>query len=300
MRSITLSFVILLLAACSASGVDTQPANLGKNSTLGKLHTLIDQPGPITFRKHVAANWSVPLSGLLNLEHPKAVAAGLKDKDEDIQVFVYSLQHPKYGAFIVDSGVSTQFDNPEGSPDISYLVEKAMKFSVLELLLTTEQLAAQLGGIDGVLLTHIHMDHILGLDDLGSNVPVYLGSDDASATAVTHAVTQATTDRLLSNVSFLREWQFDDQGVIDIFGDGSLWAIQSPGHTPGSTAYLARTTQGSQLMLGDATHTRWGWDNGVEAGTYSEDGPLSAISLQNLLELSASHPDMTVHPGHQN
>jgi glyoxylase-like metal-dependent hydrolase (beta-lactamase superfamily II) len=88
--------------------------------------------------------------------------------------------------------------------------------------------------------------------------------------------------------------------VIDVFGDGSLWAIQSPGHTPGSTAYLARTTKGPQLMIGDATHTRWGWDNGVEPGTYSEDGPLSVVSLQKLLELSASHPAMTVHPGHQN
>lgn len=300
MKSLIFSFALLLLVACSASNVNTQTAELGKNSTLDRLSTLIDQPGPIIFKKHVAAGWNVPLSGLLNLEHPKAVAAGLQDRDEDIQIFVYSIQHPKYGTFIVDSGVSTQFEKPAGSSDISYLVEKAMKFSLLELVLTTEQLAAQLGGIDGVLLTHIHMDHILGLDDLDSTVPVYVGAGETSASAVTHAVTKGTTDRLLSNVSLLREWQFDDQGVLDIFGDGSLWAIQSPGHTPGSTAYLARTTQGSELMIGDASHTRWGWDNGVEPGTYSEDGPLSAISLQKLLALSAKHPDMTVHLGHQN
>jgi glyoxylase-like metal-dependent hydrolase (beta-lactamase superfamily II) len=29
-------------------------------------------------------------------------------------------------------------------------------------------------------------------------------------------------------------------GISDVFGDGSLWAIWVPGHTPGSIAFLAR------------------------------------------------------------
>ena len=68
-------------------------------------------------------------------------------------------------------------------------------------------------------------------------------------------------------------------GIIDVFGDGSVWAIHVPGHSPGSTAYLVRTPRGSKLLVGDASHTRWGWENGVEPGTFSLDGPRSAESL---------------------
>ncbi len=66
-----------------------------------------------------------------------------------------------------------------------------------------------------------------------------------------------------------------------------------------ATAYLARTPQGPQLMLGDVTHTRWGWNNGVEPGTFSEDQPRSVVSLQRLKELAATHPTVQAHPGHQ-
>ena len=140
----------------------------------------------------------------------------------------------------------------------------------------------------------------MGLSDLSSDIPVYIGRGDASSSAVTHIATQGTTNRLLENVEYLQEWQFTEQGIIDVFGDGSLWAIHSPGHTPGTTAYLAITTDGPQLLVGDVTHTRWGWDNGVEPGSYSKDTKLNARSLKKLKNLVENHPTITAHPGHQN
>lgn len=291
--------VPLLLAGCTASTVETQPAQLGKPATLADLLAVVDKPGSIVFEKHLAAHWSVPLSGLVNLDHPKAVAAGLKDRDEPIQIYVYTLQHPQQGTFIVDSGMSANFIDAANNDDVSFIVKQAMNIPGLDVKLTTSQLDKDLSGIDGVFLTHIHMDHIMGLSDLTADVPVYIGPGDASLSTLTHLATRGTTDRLLANVTALKEWQFDAAGVIDIFGDGSVWAIHSPGHTPGSTAYLARTTSGPQLMIGDATHTNWGWENGVEPGTYSEDGPTSVISLARLKEIADEYPEVAVHPGHQ-
>ena len=59
------------------------------------------------------------------------------------------------------------------------------------------------------------------------------------------------------------------------------------------------STEGPQLLLGDATHTRWGWENGVEPGTFSADIPQSAESLAWLVRLAEDIPNITVHPGHQ-
>ena len=296
---VSVLFLSFLLSSCNATTVETQPAQLGKTASLDDLLAVVNDPGPIVFEKHLAANWSVPLSGLLNLDHPKAVAAGLQDRDEPIQIYVYTLRHPRHGTFIVDSGMSVNFIDPKNNDDVSFVVKQVMKIPLLDVKLTTSQLDTEVDGIDGVFLTHIHMDHIMGLTDLTPDVPVYIGPGDATLNSATHFATQGTTDRLLANVSALRQWQFDEAGIIDIFGDGTVWAIHSPGHTPGSTAYLARTTSGPQLMIGDATHTKWGWENGVEPGAYSEDGPTSVISLAKLKEIADGNPKIAVHPGHQ-
>lgn len=264
------------------------------------LLSVADLAGPIEFEKHRVANWAVPLSGLLNLDHPKALAAGLTDQDEPIQIFAYTLQHPEYGTYLIDSGVSERFVDAKNNPDISFLVKKAMNISAIDVLLTTKQLVAKYPSIQGVLLTHIHLDHIMGFTDIDENIPTFIGPGDTVVSSLQNLVTRGSTDRLLGNVKILQEWQFDERGVVDVFGDGSLWAISSPGHTPGTTAYLVRSTMGAQLIVGDVTHTRWGWDNAVGPGSYSIDGDTGSVSLQKLKSLVANKPNIKVHPGHQN
>lgn len=290
--------IALVLAGCRASTISTNIADLGTPRTLVELEKVLVQPGKITFEKHLAADWSVPLSGLLNLEHPKSRAAGLEDKEEAIQIYVYSIKHPEFGTYLVDSGVATGFADETKDNGVGWIVESAMNMDALDVFKSTAQLEQELGGVDGVFLTHIHMDHIMGLSDLDETA-VYGGPGDAELSSFMNMFTQGSTDRMLSTTQTLMEWQFDEEGVIDVFGDGSFWALHSPGHTPGATAYLAITTEGPELMIGDATHTRWGWENGVEPGTYSADIPLSATSLAKLKSLADSHPSLNVHPGHQ-
>lgn len=299
MKPIICILLSLTLLACTSADVETSSADLGQPSSLLKLQQSLQQPGPIKISKHVAADWQVPLSGLLNLDHPKAQAAGLEDRKEKIQIYVYALRHPEHGLFLVDSGVSKAFTAQGRNPDVARWVHKVMGLESLQVRLTTEQLSKQFGVPAGVLLTHIHFDHIMGLTDLPSSVPVYIGPGDTRFKTATNMASRGTTNRMLANVTSLREWQFDQEGIVDVFGDGSLWAIHTPGHTPGATAYLANTTQGPHLMMGDATHTRWGWDNGVEAGSYSEDVPESARSLAKLKQLVENNPNIIAHPGHQ-
>ncbi len=288
----------IALVGCEASTVATVPAQLG-TATDREAMLSANSIGPVVLEKRVAATWEVPLSGLLNLDHPKAVAAGIEDRSEPIEVYVYVLQHPSAGNYIVDSGISERFNIEGGNPDVSSIVSAAMNTNLLEVQLTTADLAAEVGGVNGVFLSHIHIDHIMGLTDLSPDTPVYIGPGDASFTSALNAFSQGTTDRLLAVQGELREWQYGGSKALDVFGDGSVFAIHSPGHTPGSTAYLVMSTEGPQLLLGDATHTRWGWENGVEPGTFSADIPQSAESLAWLVDLAAEIPAITVHPGHQ-
>ncbi|WOJ95312.1 MBL fold metallo-hydrolase [Congregibacter brevis] len=294
----------VLLASCSATDVPTDTADLGRSVSIDAVFEDIATTGPIEFEKVTAATWSVPLSGLLNLEHPNAQAAGIEDRDEAISVYTYVLKHPEHGVYLVDGGVSESFRGADNS-DVSWLVAKVMNMAALTVQRSNREILAGLDGeaISGVLLTHIHLDHIMGFDDLPLGTDVYLGPGEAEASSANHLATRGTTNRLLSQVSQLREWAFDGSKALDVFGDGSLFAIHAPGHTAGLTVYLARTTAGAQLMIGDLTHTRWGWENGVEPGTYSADLPQSAKSLTWIKSLvdkyDAAGNIITVHPGHQ-
>ncbi|MEO0437562.1 MAG: MBL fold metallo-hydrolase [Pseudomonadota bacterium] len=298
-RKISTLLIMAILVACQASTTPTEIASLGTPSSREKLLESIAKKPTVRFRKWTSASWIVPLGGLLNLNHPKVIAAKIEDREEPIEIYVYSLTHPKFGTYLVDSGVSTLFLEESGNPLISMIVARAMNMGQLVVEKTTTDIAKALGGIDGVFLTHIHLDHIMGLTDLPSSTPVYIGPGDAAAKAGLNALTIGSTDRLLATQGRLKEWDYSHAKVLDIFGDGSVFAIHSPGHTPGATAYFVNSTAGPQLLLGDTTHTRWGWENGVEAGSFSADIPTSAKSLGWLKALALELPEATAHPGHQ-
>ena len=292
--------------ACAASQQPTRPADLGRVAASHEMLAVIRDPGPVEFKSVKAADWVVARSGLINLDHPTARAAGLEDGDEAIGIYFHVLRHPRFGTFIVDSGVESGFRDPEGNRRVSYLVESAMRTSDLEIHVTTrEWLATESEPLSGVFLTHLHLDHVMGLPDVPPDTSVYAGPGEPSASQFLNLFSRGTIDRMLEASGPIQEWTYAGDpdgrfaGVVDIFGDASVWAIHSPGHSPGSTAYLVRTPEGSKLLVGDASHTRWGWENGVEPGTFSLDRPRSAESLAALRELAREFPEMDVYLGHQ-
>ena len=297
---------VAFLASCSASHHPVVPAELGTPAVEADLLAVLNEPGPIAFEAVRAARWAVPRSGLINLEHPTAQAAGLEDGDEPIEIYFYALRHPRYGVFLVDSGVSAEFTSDDGSDRIGFLVRQFMNTETLAVETTTRDwLAQQDEPLAGVFLTHIHIDHVLGLADIPDGTPVFVGPGETGAASFLNLFSRGTTDALLSPAGPLQEWAFQNEpgetfaGIIDVFGDGSVFALHVPGHSPGSTAFVVRTPTGPKLLVGDASHTAWGWQHGVEPGSFSLDGPQSAESLAGLRELAAKHPMLEVHLGHQ-
>jgi N-acyl homoserine lactone hydrolase len=300
-------FVAAVLAqGRAASGQPVSAAGWGSTRSSQELESKLDEPGPLEVESVAAATWQVPLEGLLNLDHPRARAAGLKSADEPITIYFHALKHPTRGLFIVDTGVERALKSDPERSAVSGIVAKASGVDRIEVELDLATwLTRQPQPLAGVFLTHLHLDHIMGMPDVPRGTPIFIGPGETSAQGFLNFFTRPTTDRVFEGHQALAEWRFQTDptqrfaGVIDVFDDGSLWALHVPGHTPGSTAYLARTPQGPVLMVGDACHTAWGWKHQVEPGTFSSDRETSAESLAQLENLVKRHPNIDVRLGHQ-
>lgn len=146
----------------------------------------------------------------------------------------------------------------------------------------------------------MHMDHVMGLPDVDNGVPIYAGPGETDAgLSLQTAVLAPNIERCMAGKGPLREWAFGSAGVVDVFGDRSVFALHTPGHSRGSTAYLVRTPTGPVLLTGDTAHTIWGWEHGVESGTYTADHATHRASLSRLKALVARHPNIEVRLGHQ-
>jgi len=291
---------------CAASTHAAVTSSLGTPSSSEAMEAVIDRPGPISLEVVNSTDWAVPRSGVINLDSAGAKAAGLKDGDEPIAVFAYVLRHPTRGVYLVDSGVTDRLVRDPKGAGVGMLVRWQLHPEKMKVRETADDLVARLGApLAGVLLTHLHLDHVSGMPAIPRGTPLYAGPGETTDRSVWNWFTQSTIDAFLAGSAPVQTWQYRADpsgrtaGVIDVFGDGSLWAILAPGHTPGSTAYLVRTPTGPVLLTGDASHTRWGWEHDVEPGSFSGDRPRSVASLASLRALAARHPAMTVRLGHQ-
>ena len=295
----------LALDGCAATSHAVTPASIGTPAAASGFEALIDQPGPVEVETIRSARWQVDRSGLIDLNDPKAKAAGLVDGPEPIDLFIHVVRHPQKGTFLVDTGVEHAF---LADPGHALVHGWLGNMAHLEKLLVDRDMAsvvASAGPVQGVFLTHLHLDHVLGLRDVPASAPVYVGAGDARDSSFMNLFESGVYNDALSGKGALREVRFNSdpdgrfEGVLDLFGDGSLWAIWVPGHTPGSMAFLARTPHGPVLLTGDACHSAWGWEHGVGPGTFSDDVAKSADSLARLEALVARHPSIEVRLGHQ-
>jgi N-acyl homoserine lactone hydrolase len=296
----------LLAAGCTASSHATRPAALGTPVSSAAMEALLDQPGPIELETVVGADWQVTRAGLINLDHPAAQAAHLTDGDEPIQIFTHVLRHPTRGTFLIDSGVTRQLIEDPARSGVGWLVRRAMHTEKMKLGTDTATLLArQPRPLAGVLFTHLHLDHISGMRDVPPGTPLYAGPGETRDRSFIYMFSRGTIDGLLEGQDAIAEYRFEADpagrfaGVLDLFGDGTVFALWVPGHTPGSTAYVVRTPKGPVLLTGDTCHTRWGWEHDVEPGSFSGDRSRNAASLASLRALAARHPGMDVRLGHQ-
>lgn len=233
------------------------------------------------------------------------------------------------GIYLVDAGVEDSFSGHSALwsavgliPNAKAATHRATRFRDVEALLG--DLGKRREDVRGVLLTHFDYDHTGALPWL-SGTPVWISRRELhhvrrvvrgvlpnlmQPRALLAAATGRYVARHLDAMNPIREIApISDAGygpfsrTHDLFGDGSVTAIDLGGHTPGHVGFAIRKRDGREILLsGDAclssVHLGEEATPGALPRLFSQDWATSKRTLTLLRQLRRDRPDLTIVPTH--
>ncbi len=148
-------------------------------------------------------------------------------------------------------------------------------------------------GIDYLLTTHYHYDHVSGLpflkDNLGGVVAVHEADSSALEEGDKSRVLSYLFDRECPMVSV--GWKLKDGDLVDL-GGLVLEVIHTPGHTPGCVCFYEPVSR--SLFSGDTVFSDGVGRTDFAGGSFSD----LKKSVERLVKLHKERGVGTVYPGH--
>jgi N-acyl homoserine lactone hydrolase len=240
----------------------------------------------------------------------RALGIGVRsDAWVPIPIVAFLLEHPGVGPVLIDTGLhaSVAVKPAESLGRVGTLAFRKLQMDA------SQALPAQLRerGIDpariaNVVMTHLHVDHASGVSEFPHATFVVSRAEWDAATRqgrmhgyVTRQFDHAFDYRLL-DFDAAADGPISFSGFarsFDLFGDGSVRAVYTPGHTRGHMSVVVRTAGGEVLVAGDAIHLRRNLDE-ARLPHRTEDDHLYRRSLREMQLYVRETPDALVIPGH--
>ncbi|MGN8001437.1 N-acyl homoserine lactonase family protein [Sphingomonas sp. 22176] len=197
---------------------------------------------------------------VMNDASPLSDAGIYNGESRRLSVGCYLIRHGKelmlWDAGLPKSLLGKPIDHQPISPTLS-----------VDLPTQLARIGVRPGDITRLGLSHYHFDHA-GQAAAFSNATLMIGAADWAAL-------RSSTMPFGADPILLANWlngtaKVDPlEGDRDVFGDGSVVILATPGHTPGSTALLVRLPKTGPIILsGDVAHLEAQW-------------PLSAVPTWN-------------------
>ena len=224
----------------------------------------------------------------------------------DCDMMAFSFRHPERGDILIDCGFSKSFtDNPPYG-NLSLIMKLFQKLNNIRYSqhpgqdFENHMKRLQINPAQ-VFLTHVHPDHTSGLPSLISDCTVSFGKKENSL-----YYRLITGSHLQGKKINLLDFEADGfplepfEKVLDVFNDGSFFAISTPGHTIDHIAYMVNTQPYQQLIVGDAELNRWAVENGIKVNTnYGKQGRKDVYRSSGMIQQFVKlHPHVEVQYSH--
>jgi len=179
----------------------------------------------------------------------------------------YLIRHAK-GLMLWDAGLADSIAaSPEGvtrgKGAIRSIVRKTLASQLAEIGVKPEE-------ITHIAFSHSHADHV-GNANYFTQARLYIQEPEYQAAfgpnAARFGFDPSNYDKLRSDIVLKLN------GDYDVFGDGSVTIVSTPGHTPGHQSLLVRLPKrGAVVLSGDITHFEDNWVHGrVPIYNFSRD-----------------------------
>lgn len=215
---------------------------------------------------------------------------GGSDEPVEIPVPAWLIRHPD-GLVLFDCGMHSELA-AEG--EMRDTVSLFFGLGMTEADLVGAQLRERdvdPDSIDVIVLSHLHFDHTGGLAQI-PNARVVIQADEWAA---------GLDGEVAAINSFRREDYELGHDVVtpvgehDLFGDGRVTCIPTPGHTPGHQSLRVRLDSGEIILCADCAYFERTLDGGPLPGI-GHDHEQQARSIATLREMRAG--GATLVPGH--
>ena len=217
------------------------------------------------------------------------------------------VEHPSRGVVLIDSGYACR---SKGHPEV---YPGKFTANVLSLDVTScavERLAEvglAPGDVTTVVLTHLHHDHAGGVEDFPAArlvVDAVEWQAGARHRPLKGYQPEPYAGRTVDPIRFDGTWPFGPvTGHVDLFEDGSVVLLPTPGHTRGSMSVLVQSSRGRVLYLGDAAWVDANWLGPTPKGflprtLIEADWKLGIDGLHRVKAWAAADPSLVVIAGH--
>ena len=224
---------------------------------------------------------------------------------------VYVIEHPD-GVVVFDTGQDrASVTDPcyfPGGP-VGLIYRRLAKFHITENATLTaglERLGYRTGDVTTAVISHLHQDHIGGVGEI-AHADLLVSRDEWSSLQRPMAGARGYLRPHIEIPGLTwRPVDFDrtsDDSLhpftrsFDLFGDGSLTILPTPGHTHGSMSMLVRRAEGPPLLLvGDVTYDIAAFERGTSSGVGSRRRLRE--TRQRVLALRAANPGMPILAAH--
>ncbi len=261
---------------------------------------ILARPRPVTVA--VLLTGTVDGDRRVVLDQSDSNIEALGDPRTPSTVSAYWVHHPSEGDYLIDAGLARAFARDGGN--YTGLLRLILALIGAESRSTdgadvASQLRARGVLPRAVFLTHLHGDHTSGLVDLPASVAAVFGRGEAAF------MQKAMLGDHLEGKP-LYELDFDEahtlppfERVLDLLGDGSIWAISTPGHSPNHVSYLVNAQAGPVLITGDACAYHAQFEHRIRPSPGVDDQEAAIRSLAGLRELYDRFPQLQVMVGHE-
>ena len=240
---------------------------------------IFQNPCPISVMSFQTGSVLIYKKGTINPDHP--YGKDIFDEEMEVPILAHWVHHEQKGDFLLDTGLDlSYFYDPlgglEGSSVDAFKQGKAENIS--------HHVSQHNLNLKIVFLSHLHSDHAAGVRELPKNIPYVISKGEYNEYhPEIHGDFLYGLEELYE-IDFSQSSKIDPLGPsIDILGDGSLWAILTPGHTPWHISFLINGMGGPLLLTMDASFIHENLELGVAPSDYTWDVRNAQETLETIL-----------------